>query len=380
MGNVGGGRGMVGFTLYLAGGTAVLPGGGYHPALAGGRWGNPCRCCGYPSPGCGSSPHGQDLWQYIWTGPLTGIGGIPPSRMLQWPVTMGYPSPVNSQTPTNIWLLPHKCAKINFLSQTRKLCSYKICFDKNDCNENLVFSWTYWDLARTNETSQSLHFICRYIHEASKALYYVFEFKCSKVIRIKKLVLGPCLSYKILRIAMLRSWQWFSPVQGLCMITGVLGPQFLKGESIGFSQKLNIMKLSLSLSLPCKIFCWKPFLGACLYAGSHSRSLDTYEQTQKRVHLYLIVLMYVMIFPYLPFPYKQAPKTGFKQNISQGREGERKVLHMCSSRKMCKTWFPITKQQRNLFWQEWCNENLVFSWTYWDLARTNETSLSWGNK
>ena len=40
----------------------------------------------------------------------------------------------------------------------------------------------------------------------AKLLYYVFEFKCSKVLRIKKPALGPCLSYKILRISMLRSW------------------------------------------------------------------------------------------------------------------------------------------------------------------------------
>ena len=80
-----------------------------------------------------------------------------------------------------------------------------------------LFSWTYWDLDRTNETSESVHFIWRYIHETSKALYYVFEFKCSKVLRIKKPGLGICLSYKILRIFLLRSWQWSHPVQGLCI-------------------------------------------------------------------------------------------------------------------------------------------------------------------
>ena len=80
----------------------------------------------------------------------------------------------------------------------------KICFDENDCNENLVFLWTYWDMARTNKTSESAHFIWRYIHETSKALYYVFEFKCSEVLRIKKPEIGPCLSYKILRIFLLK--------------------------------------------------------------------------------------------------------------------------------------------------------------------------------
>ena len=50
--------------------------------------------------------------------------------------------------------------KIGFLSQTRKLRSNnKICFDENDCNETSVFSWTYWDLARTNKTSEYVHFI-----------------------------------------------------------------------------------------------------------------------------------------------------------------------------------------------------------------------------
>ena len=87
-----------------------------------------------------------------------------------------------------------------------KLCSFnKISFDKNDCNENLVFSWTYWDSARTNKTPESVHFIWRYINETSKALYYVFEFKCSKVMRIKKLVFGHCLLYNILRIFLLKT-------------------------------------------------------------------------------------------------------------------------------------------------------------------------------
>ena len=50
---------------------------------------------------------------------------------------------------------------------------------------------------------------------------------------------------------------------------------------------LNIMKLFFSL--PSEIFCMKPFFGACLYAVSHSGSLHTYKQTQKKVHLDLIV-------------------------------------------------------------------------------------------
>ena len=47
--------------------------------------------------------------------------------------------------------------------------------------------------------------------------------------------------------------------------------------------------MKLSLSLPCEIFCLKPVFGAYSYAVSHSGSLHTYKQTQKRVHLDLVV-------------------------------------------------------------------------------------------
>ena len=158
-----------------------------------------------------------------------------------------------------IWLLPRKCTKIGFLSQPRKLCSKnKICFDENDCNENLVFSWTYWDLDRTNETSESVHFIWWYIHKTSKVLYYVFEFKCFKVLRIKKPGLGPCLSYKTLRISMLRSWQQSALHKDMYdFLTGA--SIFTGGIHWTLPKKLNIMKLSLSLSVPWEIFCWKSF-------------------------------------------------------------------------------------------------------------------------
>ena len=56
--------------------------------------------------------------------------------------------------------------------------------------------------------------------------------------------------------------------------------------SYPFSQKLNIMKL-LFFS-PSEIFSPKPVLGACSYAVSNSGS-HTYEQTQRNVHLVLIV-------------------------------------------------------------------------------------------
>ena len=49
---------------------------------------------------------------------------------------------------------------------------------------------------------------------------------------------------------------------------------------------------------------------------------------------------------------------------------------MNGSRKMCKNQFPITKlklhwSNKNWFDENDCNKNSVFSWTYWDLARTN---------
>ena len=46
---------------------------------------------------------------------------------------------------------------------------------------------------------------------------------------------------------------------------------------------------AFSLSIPCEIFCFKPVFGACSHAVSHSGLLHSYEQTQKKVHLDLIV-------------------------------------------------------------------------------------------
>ena len=113
------------------------------------------------------------------------------------------------------------------------------------------------------------------------------------------------------------------------MITRVQGPQFLKGQSIGFYQKLNIMKLSLSL--PCEIFCFKPVFGACLYAVSHSGSLHTCKQTQKRVHLDLIVAFCVSshVCNDLEWEtaYEQAPKTGFNRIFhKEEKERERSYI------------------------------------------------------
>ena len=128
----------------------------------------------------------------------------------------------------NIWPLPCKCVKINFPSQTQKLhCSNKNCFDDNDCNETSVFSWTYRDPARTNDTLESVHFLWWYSNETIKTLYYVSEFKSSKDIRHQKPVLGLCLLYQILAISMLRYWLMVLPcARILCMITRVQGHNF----------------------------------------------------------------------------------------------------------------------------------------------------------
>ena len=67
--------------------------------------------------------------------------------------------------------------------------------------------------------------------------------------------------------------------------------------------------------------------------------------------------------------------------IFHKEEKERKILHMYGSRKKCKNQFPFTKQKLHSFNEIFfdkndCNENVVFSWTYWDLARTNKTPES----
>ena len=136
----------------------------------------------------------------------------------------------------------------------QKLHSFnEVCFDENDCNENSVFPWTYWDLAGTNETPESVHFIWRYIHEISKALYYAFEFKCSKVLRMRKLVFGPCPSCKILRIFLLKQ-------QYHALDPWTKNTNFYRGTDS--PKKLNI--INLSLSFPCEIFCfWCLFI--CIF-------------------------------------------------------------------------------------------------------------------
>ena len=47
--------------------------------------------------------------------------------------------------------------------------------------------------------------------------------------------------------------------------------------------------MKLSFSLPSEILCIISVFGACSHAVSHSGSLRSYKQTQKKVHLVLIV-------------------------------------------------------------------------------------------
>ena len=125
-----------------------------------------------------------------------------------------------------IWPLPHKCAKINFPSQTWKLhWSNENWFDENDCNKNSVFSWMYMDLAMYLNLNAQKTLDTR--NQDLDHIYHTkyWEFQCSD------------------------TGYWYCPAQGsLIMDLSAGAMQFLKGESMWFSQKLNIMKLSLFLS------------------------------------------------------------------------------------------------------------------------------------
>ena len=168
-----------------------------------------------------------------------------------------------------------KC-KNQFPITKRKLCSFNdICFDENDCNENSVFSWTYWDLARTNKTLESVHFIWRYIHETSKALYYVFEFKCSKVLKNQET--------SIWTLSIIQN------IENLSTLNSINVPQtfwaqntnFYRGSPLDSTKKLNI--INLFLSFPWEIFCF----GACLYAFSQfclHKNVDLHRPCQEQTY------------------------------------------------------------------------------------------------
>ena len=118
----------------------------------------------------------------------------------------------------DIWPVLRKCAKIDFPSWTRKLrWSNKNWFDENDCNENSEFSWTTVMLTEPMR-HQNLYISYGDTFMKQSKLCTMYEFKCSKDIRHQKPGLGPCLSYKIMRISMLRYWLWWYPAKGyLCI-------------------------------------------------------------------------------------------------------------------------------------------------------------------
>ena len=150
-----------------------------------------------------------------------------------------------------------KCAKIHFPSQSE--CN--IGATKTVLMRMIVIKIQYFHghTGILTEPMRHQNLYISYFHETIKALYYVFEFKCSKVIRNQKPGLGPCLSYKILRILLLR--------QQYCTLDLTSGPKvaIFQGRCTS-PQKLKNIKLSLSF--PCEIFCFKPVFGACSYAVS----------------------------------------------------------------------------------------------------------------
>ena len=165
------------------------------------------------------------------------------------------------------------------MSGSRKMCknqfpitkwnlrwSNEICFYENDCNENSVFLWTYCDLDRTNETAESVHFIWWYFHKTIKALYYVFEFKCSKVIRIKKPGLGPCLSYKILRILQLQQQNYASDLTEPKKTIFEGGTHVILPKTEHY-QALSLFLVKYSVSSACSYavsqFCLHIYLKVC---------------------------------------------------------------------------------------------------------------------
>ena len=93
-----------------------------------------------------------------------------------------------------------------------------------------------------------------------------------------------------------------------------------EGESMSFSQKLNIMKLFFSF--PSKIFSFW-----CLFVCRTFPILDNYiymsrhwKATIRSKWTFSCVYLYVCNDPELETAYKQAPKTGFILNISLGKE------------------------------------------------------------
>ena len=141
-----------------------------------------------------------------------------------------------------------KCAKIGFLSQSENY----IVTTKFVLMRMIVMKIRYFH-GHTGILTEPMRQQNLYISYGDtfmkQALYYVFEFKCSKVIRIKKPGLRPCLPYKILRILLLKQqYHALNPwAQNII---------FYRGNPLD-SPKKNEHYQALSLSLPWEIFCFK---------------------------------------------------------------------------------------------------------------------------
>ena len=175
-----------------------------------------------------------------------------------------------------------------------------------------------------------IHLIWWYIHETSKALYYVFEFKCSKVLRSKKPGLGPCLSYKILRISMLRSWLWsalhkdmYDSLAGATIFTGGIHWILPKNWTLW-----SFLSLSSLWNILLETFFW------CLLVCSFLFKIITYiwADTEKgtfrsNCSFSVSARMYVMVLNGKLHTSKLQKQVS--NRIFHKEEKERKVLDIC---------------------------------------------------
>ena len=63
----------------------------------------------------------------------------------------------------------------------------------------------------------------------------------------------------------------------------------IKGTTTSIFGRNPLIPQKLLFSFPSEIFSLKPVFGACLYTVSNSGSLYTYNQTQRKVNLVLVV-------------------------------------------------------------------------------------------
>ena len=130
-----------------------------------------------------------------------------------------------------------KCAKIDFPSQNKcNIAATKTVLTRM----KIQYFHEHTGILTEPMRHQNLYIL--YGDTFIKALYHVFEYKCSKVIRNQKPGLGLCLSYKILRNLLLR--------QQYHALDLTSGPKVVIFQGRCTSpQKLNIIKFSLSLFL-----------------------------------------------------------------------------------------------------------------------------------